>query len=50
VLVNEGELGRPEWKGVSLKLIEGTPVLAMRPPVYATDEIVGFVRRALGRG
>ena len=27
VLVAEGELGRPEWKGVSLKLVEGTPIL-----------------------
>ena len=43
VLVPEGVLGRPEWKGVSLKLVEGTPVLAMRPPVYVTEEIVRFV-------
>src|SRR5258708_5974024 len=48
VLVAEGELGRPAWKGVSLKLVEGTPVLAIRPPVYVTDEVVEFVRRALG--
>jgi hypothetical protein len=48
VLVPEGELGRPTWKGVSLKLLEGTPVLAIRPPVYVTDEVVEFVRRALG--
>jgi hypothetical protein len=47
VLVNEGELGRPEWKGVSLKLVKGTTVLAMRPPVYVTDELVTFVRRRL---
>jgi hypothetical protein len=47
VLVNEGELERPEWKGVSLKLVEGTTVLAMRPPVYVTDELVTFVRRHL---
>ncbi|MDW5267159.1 MULTISPECIES: hypothetical protein [Acidobacteriaceae] len=43
VLVPEGVLGRPEWKGVSLKLVEGTPVLAMRPPVYVTEEVVRFV-------
>ena len=43
VLVAEGVLGRPEWKGVSLKLVEGTPVLAMRPPEYVTDEVVEFV-------
>jgi hypothetical protein len=47
VLVAEGELGRPEWKGVSLKLVEGTPILAMRPPVYVTDELVKFVRERL---
>jgi hypothetical protein len=45
VLVPERVLGRPEWKGVSLKLVEGTPVLAMRPPVYVTDEILAFVRK-----
>jgi hypothetical protein len=53
VLVPEGVLGRPEWKGVSLKLVEGTPVLAMRPPVYVTNEVVEFVRLRLeeqGRG
>lgn len=50
VLVAEGELGRPEWKGVSLKLLEGTPVLAMRPPVYVTDEVAGFVRDRLRAG
>ena len=44
VLAPEGHLCRPEWKGVSLKLVEGTPVLAMRPPVYVTDEVVEFVR------
>lgn len=47
VLVAEGELGRPEWKGVSLKLVEGTPILAMRPPVYVTEELVKFVRERL---
>jgi hypothetical protein len=47
VLVVEGVLGRPEWKGVSLKLVEGTPVLAMRPPVYVTEEVVRFVRERL---
>ena len=33
VLVPEGVLGRPVWTGVSLKLVAGTPVLAMRPPI-----------------
>jgi hypothetical protein len=49
VLVPEGVLGRPGWKGVSLKLVEGTPVLAMRPPMYVTDEVVGFVMAQLAR-
>jgi len=48
VLVPEGVLGRPEWKGVSLKLVAGTPVLAMRPPVYVTDEVVRFVAERTG--
>jgi hypothetical protein len=47
VLVAQGELGTPEWKGVSLKLMEGTPVLAMRPPVYVTQEVADFVRARL---
>jgi hypothetical protein len=47
VLVPAGDLGRPDWKGVSLKLVEGTPVLAMRPPIYVTDEVVAFVKQRL---
>ena len=47
VLVPAGVLGRPGWKGVSLKLVEGTPVLAMNPPDYVTDEIVEFVAERL---
>lgn len=47
VLVAEGTLGRPEWKGVSLKLIAGTPVLAMRPPTYVTDAVLELVRTTL---
>jgi hypothetical protein len=47
VLVPDGELGRPEWRGVSLKLVEGTPVFAMHPPKYVTGELVGFLRERL---
>jgi hypothetical protein len=43
VLVPRGELGRPEWKGVSLKLLAGTPVLAIDPPEYVTGEVVTFL-------
>lgn len=48
VLVPQGEMRRPEWKGVSLRLVEGTPVLAMRPPEYVTPELLKFVRLRLG--
>jgi hypothetical protein len=47
VLVPEGIVGRPGWKGISLKLIEGTPVLAMRFPEYLTAEALEFVRHRL---
>ena len=47
VLVADGVLGRPEWKGVSLKLVEGTPVLTMRPPLYVTNEVTNFVKERL---
>ena len=49
VLVPEGVMGGTEWKGVSLKLAEGTPVLAMRPPGYVTEEILEFVRARIER-
>lgn len=48
VLVPEGLLGRPGWTGVSLKLVEGTPILTMLPPVYVTDEVVNFVAKQIG--
>jgi hypothetical protein len=47
VLAPEGVLGKPIWKGVSLKLVEDTPVLPMRPPEYVTGEVVEFVRGRL---
>jgi hypothetical protein len=53
VLVPEGALAQPGWKGVSLKLVEGTPVLAINPPVYVTDAVLQFVGarlREVGRG
>lgn len=49
VLVPEGVLGRPEWKGVSLRLLEGTPILAMQPPQYVTAEVVSFLKKQLVR-
>jgi len=47
VLVPEGVVGQPGWKGVSLKLLKGTPVLEMKPPIYVTDAVLQFVRPRL---
>jgi len=47
VLIPEGDRKRPEWKGVSLRLVEGTPILPIRPPAYVTDEVVAFVKARL---
>jgi hypothetical protein len=47
VLVPEGGLVRPEWKGVSLKLLEGTPVLTIAPPEYVTGAVVDFLAERL---
>jgi molybdopterin-guanine dinucleotide biosynthesis protein len=43
VLLPELEIGRPEWSGVSLKLIEGVPRFQMKLPGYVTEEIARFV-------
>ncbi|MBW4028601.1 MAG: hypothetical protein HIU93_14590 [Acidobacteria bacterium] len=47
ILLTTEELGRPEWKGVSLRLIAGTPRFTMQPPHYVTDEIAAFVAARL---
>jgi hypothetical protein len=47
VLVPRGEVGRPEWKGVSLKLLQGTQVLAIDPPNYMTGAVVSFLEERL---
>ena len=47
VLVPRGVMGHPEWKGVSLKLLAGTPVLAMEPPEYITGAVVAFLVQRL---
>jgi hypothetical protein len=48
VLVPNGVVGTPEWKGVSLRLLEGTPVLAIEPPDYFTPAVVEFLAERLG--
>lgn len=47
VLALEGMLQEPEWKGISLRLLQGTPVLPMALPDYMSDEIVKFLRQRL---
>jgi molybdopterin-guanine dinucleotide biosynthesis protein len=49
VLLPELEIGRPEWSGVSLKLIEGVPRFQMRLPGYVTEEIAEFVGERLAK-
>ena len=48
VLVPNGVVGTPEWKGVSLRLLEGTPVLAIEPPDYFTAAVTEFLAERLG--
>ena len=47
VLLPELEIGRPEWSGVSLKLIEGVTKFQMKLPGYVTEEIAEFVSERL---
>ena len=47
ILVPAADLGTPEWQGVSLKLLEGTPRLQIRVPGYVTDQISQFVAAKL---
>lgn len=46
VLANSSNLA-PQWKGVSLKLIEGKPQFQIAPPDYMTAPVVEFVERRL---
>lgn len=47
VLVPDGVVGAPAWKNVSLRLLEGTPVLRIAPPDYVTEAVVDFLRERL---
>jgi molybdopterin-guanine dinucleotide biosynthesis protein len=33
----------PQWRGVSLKLVEGTPRFAIAPPEYMSDAVIDFI-------
>ena len=39
----------PQWRGVSAKLIEGTPRFPIAPPEYMTDAVIAFVQDRLSR-
>ena len=44
LLVREGsERLVPQWRGVSLKLAEGTPRFGIAPPRYMTEAVLSFV-------
>ena len=49
VVVTGGELGRPAWDGVSLKLIAGAERFEASALEYCPAELVAFVRRRLAR-
>jgi|SRR5579864_5130060 len=44
VLLHEHDNGKPQWKGISLKLLKGKPVFAVKPPQYVSQELVQWVR------
>jgi hypothetical protein len=47
VLAPDGVIGRPAWSGVSLRLVEGTPVFAVRGGEYCPGEFLEFLRGRL---
>ena len=47
ILVPGGTLATPAWSGISLKLVAGTPIFAMQPPVYCSEDFIAFVRARL---
>ena len=47
VLLPELEIAKPEWAGVSLKLLARAKRFKMQPPVYVTEEIAHFVAERL---
>jgi hypothetical protein len=48
LLVNAGsEDLAPQWRGVSLRLIEGIPRFRIAPPEYVTDAVIAFVQERI---
>ena len=48
VIVTGGELGRAQWSGVSLKLVERARQFRGEAPEYCSAEFLGFARGRLG--
>lgn len=44
LLLHDRGNGVPQWQGISLKLLEGKPSFAVRPPQYVSPELVNWVR------
>jgi hypothetical protein len=49
ILISGGSIERPNWSGVSLKLIERTPKFQIAPPSYCSAEFMSFVAQKLDR-
>jgi molybdopterin-guanine dinucleotide biosynthesis protein len=49
ILVSAGSIERPNWRGVSLKLIERTPKFQIAPPSYCSAELISFIAQKLER-
>ena len=44
-----GRQAAPQWRGVSLRLIEGKPQFPVSPPAYISAQLLDWVRGQLGR-
>ncbi len=49
IVIQNADQQLPQWKGVSLKPVQGKPVFDISPPPYCTDEIRNFVREHLSK-
>lgn len=47
VLLHEHGQSKPQWQGISLKLVEGKQRFAVRPPDYVSEELVSWVREQI---
>jgi hypothetical protein len=47
ILLHEHGSGKPKWKGISLKLLEGKPMFPVHPPQYVSPELAQWVRERI---